>query len=121
MRREAGDIEIAAQPEPLSHPGQRWIGERAREMARGVHVLAPRPLHRDPQRVIDVAARDLVVSDDRRQDRQACGIGGRPSSGRKPVRVQIEGDACDACQPASVRRACQNSWKRPCAGSTTIR
>ena len=29
--------------------------------------------------------------------------------------------ACDACQPASVRRACQNSWSMPCAGSTTIR
>src|SRR5689334_8413335 len=52
--------------------------------------IAPRSLHRDPQRVIDVAARDFVVSNDRWQNREACGIGRRPSLGSHAIAVQIE-------------------------------
>ena len=66
------------------------VGQPAREVAGGIDVLAPRPLHGDAKGVVDVAARHFVVADDRRQDRQAGGIRGRPALGSQAIRVQIE-------------------------------
>ena len=90
VRREAADVEIAPQPQALPHPWQGRVGQPARKMAGGIDILAPRPLHGDAKGVADVAARHLVVADDRRQDRQAGGIRGCPALGSQAIRVQIE-------------------------------
>ena len=65
-------------------------------VARGPHVPPIGPAERDPDRVVDVARRDLVVADESRQDRQpgriragpGRGRSTRSSAGRRPRRTR---------------------------------
>ena len=102
--------------------GQRGSSLAARKVRCRIHVRAARPP--DGER----ASRARRARAPPRRSGPIAGKIGRPAasadvqpSGRRPLEREVEGAACDASQPASVRRACQNSCSRPLTGSTTIR
>ena len=62
----------------------------AGEMRGRINVRRARVPHREPHGVLDHAALDLVVADDRREDRQSGRVGRSPAVGPQLVRLQIE-------------------------------
>ena len=118
--REAGDVEVAAQPEALAHAREGLVEVRARPVRGGQHVAAPRAAHREAHRVLDLAALALVVAHDGREDRQArrrptrssARAAARPSSGRTSPRSRPASRRRSSA-PARTRTACRST------GSTT--
>src|SRR5439155_24061371 len=58
----------------------------------------------EAQRVVDPAARDLVVAGEARQDRQPRSVGRRPAGGAQAVRPEVP-DRAGAGMPAPARAA----------------
>ena len=87
LAREARDREARLQAHAQAHRRQVGVGEVARVVPRRVDVGAARALDGEAQRVVDHAARDLVVAGEAGQDRQARGVGRRPARGPHPVRA----------------------------------
>ena len=78
-------------------------------MAGGRDVRAARALDREAQRVIDHAARDLVVAGEPGEDRQPRGVGGGPAGGPQPVGAQVQIAPEPACHPRAVRLSAYSS------------
>ena len=71
-------------------------------MPSGKDVGAAGAADGETERVVDPAARDLLVAREPGEDRQAGGVGGRPAGGPEPVRAQVP-DRAGAGAPAAVR------------------
>src|SRR5256714_14336436 len=74
-------------------------------MARWPDVAAIGALRGEADSVIDDTARDLVVAEDTGPDRQAGGIGTRPSIGAKVVPFEIEYRTGPRRRPAAIPRS----------------
>ena len=72
-------------------------------MTCGVDVRAPRPRGGEPQRVVDDAARDLVIAREAGKNRQAGRVRRRPPGRPHRVRAQVP-DRARACRPAAALR-----------------
>src|SRR5690606_3897637 len=99
LRREAGDVEVGAEPYAHAHGRQVGVGPRACPVARGRDVGAARDGACESERVADLALLDdLVVAYEAREDRQSGRVGGRPAGRSELVRAQVE-DGARACMP----------------------
>ena len=90
--------------------GSRRVG---RVVARRVDVRPPRARRREAERVVDHAARDLVVAREAGEDRQPGGVGRRPARGPQLVRAQAP-DRARAGRPAAPRVAQRRTARRAC-------
>ena len=79
LPREAGDVDARLQPDAQAHRRQRRVVRRRRVVPCWIDVRASRSLGREPERVVDDAARDLVVAREPGEDRQAGRVGRRPA------------------------------------------
>ena len=73
-------------------------------MAGRPDVRAARLGDGDAERVVDPAPRDVLVAGEAGEDRQACGVGGRPAGGAKAVRAEAP-DRARAGRPATALAA----------------
>ena len=94
-----------AQPDAFAHAGQVRVGAPAGVVAWPGRRRPAASDDRHAQGVLDRRPRlQLVVTHDRREDRQARRIGGGPVSGPSLFVFRSKTAACRACQPASVLR-----------------
>src|SRR3989442_1063426 len=68
LRAEAREREVRLEAEARAHRRKRRIARRAGLVPRGPDVGAVGPLRGEADRVVDEAARDLVVAEDARPD-----------------------------------------------------
>ena len=105
LRAEARGVEARAQPHAQPHRRQRRVVRARGEVARRVHVRAPRLRRGEPQRVVDVAAAHLLVAREARQDRQPGGVGRSPARRAQAVGAQAPDRArAGAPAPAAAHR-----------------
>ena len=117
LLREARDVDARLQPHAQAHRRQRRVGRVRRVVPRGVDVRLPRPRRGEAQRVVDDAARDLVVAREPGEDRQPGGVGRRPARGPQRVRAEIP-DRTRAGLPAAAladrARRARRAGRRSC-------
>ena len=118
LPREAGDVDVRLQPDAQAHRRQRRVVRARRVVPRRVDVRLPRPLGREAQRVVDHAARDLVVAREPREDRQPRRVGrtsSPPAAARSSAGSRSRRSPPSSRRPTSGRaRTARRACTRPC-------
>ena len=108
------DVDRALQPQALAHRRQVGVGQRRCVVARGPHEGAPRARDREAQRVVDLAASDLVVASEAGEDRQAGGVGVVHPRGRSLFERRSRSRRCRRASDPPTREAANSSNSRQC-------
>ena len=118
------DVDARLQPHAQAHRRQRRVVGRRRVVARRIDVRAPRARRGEAQRVVDRAARDLVVAREAGEDRQPGRVRRRPAGRAERVRAQVP-DRAGARRPAAAAsgraRTARRACTRPCRASSACR